>query len=114
MRQAQIDTAAAAFIAQELGAGRLLPAEQQAVTALYTRLAQLDAAHPPAEGQPTGVALLTRASAARPARQLTQERVASIVPAARGSSDQEADLAAAEAQAKAYATRANGAGAKAG
>ena len=114
VRQAQIDTAAAAFITQELGAGRLLPAEQQAVTALYTRLAQLDAAHPAAEGQPTGVQLLTQAYAARPARQLTQERVASLVPAARGSSDQEAELAAAEAQAQAYAMRANGTGAKAG
>lgn len=108
VRAEQIQRDATAFATAEVAANRALPAEQGAMTALYTRAAELDAAHPRSDGAPSCVALVTAAYAARPAHSLTTPLVDSAligVPATPTSSADELDQA--RKQGAAYAARQN-------
>lgn len=108
----RVGAAAEAFVRAQLSAGRALPAEQAALLALYARLAEMDAAHPRADGQPSCIALLSAAYAARPASLLTTDLIAAP-PLARYTLAAEGDadtggIDAAKSSARAYAERANG------
>lgn len=110
LRAAQIAQNAEGFVSGELTAGRIYPAEQAALTALAMRAGELDATHPPQEGQQTLVALLSAAYAARPATQITRERLpahATVLPA-QPSSEAANDIEKARADARTYAEQANG------
>lgn len=113
----QRSSEAAAFVRDQLAAGRAFPAEQAQLQALFVQLAQDDAASPlPATptGQPTSrVALLTAAFDARPSSQMARNLVQSALqpqqPAqvlGNGTSQQE-ELEQLDASTKAWA-RQNG------
>jgi ClpP class serine protease len=110
----QIQKDAAAFASAELSQLRAFPAEQAAIVALYSRLAEVDAAHPPqGDGQPSCVALLQAAYSARPAHSLNKPLIPSVpqasgtVLANAGNAD-DAEIAAAQASAQRYAAQRNG------
>jgi len=112
LRAEQIQKDAAAFAASELAANRALPAEKDAIVALYERAAQVDASAPPEGGRPSCVTLLATAYAARPAHTLTKPLLPSA-PATvltTGGNEEQAMLDTAEASARKYAERANGKG----
>lgn len=60
----------AAFVVEQRDAGRMAPAEVAAFTRAYVRTALLDAAHPMAAGQPTGVDDLKATITVRPVNPL--------------------------------------------
>jgi hypothetical protein len=80
MQTERITQDAQAFIQSELGAGRLLPAEQSAAAALYIRAAELDSVSIQSSG-PTAVDLVKAAYAARPAHRLAANLLANTGPA---------------------------------
>lgn len=112
LKAEQIQKDAQAFASTEMSAGRALPAEQQTIAALYSRLAEMDAAHPRDDGQPSCVELLQATYGARPAHQLGKQLIPStpqtpgtVLANAAGADD---EVTEARASAKAYAERQNG------
>jgi hypothetical protein len=106
LEQQQIGRLAAAFVQEEIRAGRAYPCEQTALTALYGALAQLDLRNPPAAGQLSTVAMLTAVQQSRRPHQLFQQVLPGALPRDAHPLTQNADrLEAAAAQARAWAAR---------
>lgn len=115
LRRQQIDRDAISFADTLITTDhKALPAERAQLISLYTQAAQDDAAHPLASG--SRIALLEQTAQARPAHQLTTERVPDQkLLALTGTTPTEGgkeDYSAERAQATAYAQRANGKGGK--
>jgi signal peptide peptidase SppA len=92
----QVD--AQAFVARH--ADQCYPTETQALAALYARAAETDAASPRSDGQPSCVALLEAATAARPAHQLSTDLISPQSPAAVLTNTSGSEAAEAEARAE--------------
>lgn len=112
MQAEHITTAAASFVTQQITAGHAYPAESAQLTALYIRAAQSDASAPPADGQPTSVALLTAALEARPANRLASNLLPATLPAGsvvlpNQASSEQAELAQIDAETRDFAKRQN-------
>lgn len=90
----RVQADAQAFVAQH--AAQCYPTEAQALAALYVRAAETDATSPRSDGQPSCVALLEAATAARPAHQLStdlispQQQPAAVLTNTSGSEESEA------------------------
>jgi len=106
----QIQKDAQTFASAELGAARAYPAEQAAIVALYSRLAEVDASHPRDDGQPSCVALLEAAYRARPASSMPRDLLGASPQgvALTNAAPKDEELAKVRADAEAFAARQNG------
>lgn len=107
----QIQKDARAFVAQH--SQRTYPVEAQALVALYVRAAEIDQAHPRTDGQPSCLALLETATAARPAHHLssdvlTPHTTAAATVLATNGGGESAELADVRTKTEQYAERQNG------
>ncbi|MGH9763689.1 MAG: hypothetical protein ACREAC_22890, partial [Blastocatellia bacterium] len=112
------NTAAEQFVLTEVRAGRLLPAEKEAVKAEYLRAALDDEQYPVPAGEKSRTALITERQSKRPAHMFMTEMLPGGLPKGAGiipSAEQDEDpVAGAAAAAESYAegvnkrTRANG------
>lgn len=107
-----IKAAADTWVTEQLGAGRMLPAERDQAHSLYTRAAELDAVTVQTAGTPTNVELVRKAYESRPAHKLAQQVLPGQAPAAQvlpaGGNAQEELLQAAEDYGRSFARQMNG------
>lgn len=109
LRAEQIQKDASAFAAAELASSRALPAEQAAIVALYARAAEIDAATPRTDAQPSCVALVRAAYGARPVHQLSTPLVNATAATvlATPTAREDAEVGAARKSAQEYAAARN-------
>ena len=105
------NTAAEQFVETEVRAGRLLPAEKESVKAEYLRAALDDEQYPVPQGEKSRTALITERQSKRPAHLFMTEMLPGGLPPGAGvipsTVEDPNPIAAAAAQAEAYAEQAN-------